>query len=87
MISVVWSLKDRTLSFDGHATCDYVCAAVSVLVATLYVGYGMLTPPKSGTFVYEESDSTDAPAVEFVRKALCVLELKYPNQVQFLEVA
>lgn len=86
MISVCWNLKDKTLSFTGHAACEHVCSAVSVLVGTLFVGYGALELPESGEFEYKVVDTTDEPAVEFVCKALRLLRLKHPEHIDFVEV-
>lgn len=87
MILVKWNLKDRTLSFSGHSACELVCSAVSVLTGTLFVEYGALEAPKSGKFEYQSVDSMDESAVEFVCKALILLEIKYPGHIDFVEVA
>lgn len=86
MISVCWNLKDKTLSFSGHADCSYVCSAISVLVATLYVGYGSSLPPEEGEYSYQVMDSADATGVEFVCKALRILQFKHPGEVDFTEI-
>jgi len=74
------------LSFDGHADDSTVCAAISILVSTLYVGYGGHAPPGSGDYIYDALD-TDSPAVDFVCRAVRILEFKHSGEIRYSEVA
>lgn len=89
MISV-FRHTDSSLEVRGHADSQTdqgrrVCAGVSLIAATLFIGYQGQTPV-SGEFSYFPKSDRERFAAEFSFRALNILSQKCPNEISIKDL-